>query len=378
MYNKLEKRAQISLCLNLIYDLSPYESGFTGKSKVGNRPFGKRVESGSVKVIGLLLKNLHRRPRMEKSFLDMRRNIFRLNGRKFQVWLLVSLLIAPVAIMGSSTSATAASKITTYKLLWSDEFTGKKGVLPSSKTWGFDLGGLNQNGELQFYTNNPQNISLNGSGQLVITAKRIADQSQMAISPDPAIEKMLNACNGCQFSSSRIKTAGKLSFQYGRMEIRMKSAAGEGSWPAFWMLGTDLLKGIPWPDAGEIDIFEGKGSMPSTAFGTIHGPGISGGGGLGSIYDNMAPYYSGYHIFAIEWKKNQIDFYADDNLYFSVTNKDVPSGSWVYNQPFFLILNLAMGGQFTGDIDPQINQSQISVDYIRYYAVNGIGKVFKK
>ena len=315
---------------------------------------------------------------MVKDSLNMKRVFFRIKSKQVRWARILALVALASTFIVVPSTAEGASKVTTYKLLWSDEFTGKKGALPNSKNWVFDLGGLNQNGELQYYTNSPQNISLNGSGQLVITAKRIADQSQMAISSDPAIEKMLNACNGCQFSSSRIKTAGKLSFQYGRMEIRMKSASGEGSWPAFWMLGTDLLKGIPWPDAGEIDIFEGKGAMPSTAFGTIHGPGFSPGGGLGSIYDNMTPFYSGYHTFAIEWKKNQIDFYSDDNLYFSVSIKDIPNGSWVYNQPFFLILNLAMGGQFTGDIDPAVNQAQISVDYIRYYAVNGVGKVFKK
>ena len=297
--------------------------------------------------------------------------------RKALAKFFASTLVLFITFSSLNSQAHAATKLTTYKLLWSEEFNGKKGTLPNSKIWNFDLGGLNQNGELQYYTKSPQNISLNGSGQLEITANRIADQSQMAISADPAIEKMLNACNGCQFSSSRIKTAGKLSFQYGRMEIRMKSAIGEGSWPAFWMLGTDLLKGIPWPDAGEIDIFEGKGAMPNTVFGTIHGPGFSPGGGLGSIYDNPNPLNAAYHTIAIEWKKNQIDFYSDDNLYFSVSNKDLPDGSWVYNQPFFLILNLAMGGQFTGDIDPSVNKAQLSVDYIRFYSVNGVGKVFK-
>lgn len=298
-------------------------------------------------------------------------------GQKVLTWLISSVLLVAGLMISIPVSAKAAAKETTYKMLWSDEFNGKKGSLPNRKTWGYDLGGLNQNGELQYYTNSPTNIALNGSGKLVLTANRIADQSQLAIVSDPVIEKMLNACNGCQFSSSRIKTAGKISFQYGRVEIRMKSAAGEGSWPAFWMLGTDLLKGIPWPDAGEIDVFEGKGSMPNTVFGTIHGPGFNPGGGLGSIYNNANSLNSDFHTYAIEWKKNQIDFYFDDSLYFSVSNKDVPSKSWVYNQPFFLILNLAMGGQFTGDIDPALNKAQIIVDYIRYYSVNGAGKVYK-
>lgn len=350
---------------------------------MGIRYFGKAEKPRSAKVIGPLQEDLFIQLKLVKDFLNMKTNAFPKAGpvgTKARRWSLVSAFSAifiTLTSLGALTSADAATKLTTYKLIWSEEFNGKKGTLPNSKTWTYDLGGLNQNGELQFYTKSPQNISHNGSGHLVITANRIADQQMMAITPDPAIEKMLNACGACQFSSSRIKTAGKLSFQYGRMEVRMKSASGEGSWPAFWMLGTDLLKGIPWPDAGEIDIFEGKGSMPDTVFGTIHGPGFSGGSGLGSIYQNFIPLNKEFHIFAIEWKKNQIDFYADDNLYFTVTSKDVPAGSWVYNQPFFLILNLAMGGQFTGDIDPAVNKSQIFVDYIRYYAVNGVGKVFK-
>lgn len=289
-----------------------------------------------------------------------------------------AVLFAGVISSNPINPASAATKITTYKLLWSDEFTGKKGSLPNSKTWDYDLGGLNQNGELQFYTKSPKNISLNGSGQLVITANRIADQSQMAVSNDPEIEKMLNACNGCQFSSSRIKSARKIAFQYGRVEARIKAPSGDGTWPAFWMLGSDLLKGIPWPDAGEIDIFEGKGSMPNTAFGTIHGPGLqSSGGGYGSIYNNANALSLGYHTYAIEWKKNQLDFYVDDNNYFSISTKDPATGTWVYNQPFFMILNLAMGGEFTGDIDPDIKTAQLSVDYIRYYSINGVGKVFR-
>ena len=274
--------------------------------------------------------------------------------------------------------AKAASTITTYKLLWADDFNGKKGTLPNPKTWIPELGGLNQNGELEYYTKDSQNIGLDGSGHLLITANRIADSSLLAVSNDPKINKMLNACAACQFSSAKIKTAKKVSFQYGRMEIRMKAPSGEGTWPAFWMLGNDLLKGIPWPDAGEIDIVETKGASPTTVFGTLHGPGLeSSGGGYGSVYDNPNPLSNDFHTYAVEWKKNHIDFYLDDNLYFSADAKDPGAGTWVYNQPFFLILNLAMGGEFTGDIDPALNKAQMSIDYIHYYSINGVGKVFK-
>ena len=293
-----------------------------------------------------------------------------------------ALLLIPVLGLFSATivgaPAKAASKITTYKLLWADDFTGKKGTLPNPKIWSPELGGLNSNGELEYYTKDPKNLALDGAGHLLITANRIADQSQMAISPDPAIERMLNQCNACQFTSAKLKTANKLSFQYGRLEIKMKTPVGEGTWPAFWMLGKDLLKGIPWPDSGEIDILEQKGSMPETAFGTVHGPGLPGGagGGYGSTFTAPSPLNTGFHIYAIEWKKNQIDFYVDDNLYFTAAANDGQSGTWVYNQPFFLILNLAMGGEFTGDLDPAMKLAQMSIDYIHFYSINGVGKVF--
>jgi len=274
----------------------------------------------------------------------------------------------------------AASGVTTYKLLWSDEFNGKKGALPNPKTWSPEIGGLNQNGELEFYTKDSKNLALDGAGHLVITANRIADQSEMAVSNDPNIDRMLNQCNACQFTSAKIKTAGKLSFQYGRLEARIKTPSGLGTWPAFWMLGSDLLKGIPWPDSGEIDILEQKGSMPETVFGTIHGPNLPGGagGGYGSTYSAPTSLNNVFHTYAIEWKKNKIDFYVDDNLYFSAAANDGSSGTWVYNQPFFLILNLAMGGEFTGDLDPAMKQAQMSIDYIRFYSINGVGKVFKQ
>ena len=295
-------------------------------------------------------------------------------------YLAIATSLALFSAITVQAPAKAASKITTYKLLWADDFTGKKGALPNPKVWIPELGGLNSNGELEYYTKDSKNLALDGSGHLLITANRIADQSEMAINNDPAIDRMLNACNACQFTSAKLKTAGKLMFQYGKLEIRMKVPSGDGTWPAFWMLGNDLLKGIPWPDSGEIDILETKGSLPNTAFGTIHGPGLAGGagGGFGSTFTSPTPLTSGFHTYAIEWKKNQIDFYVDDNLYFTAASNDSSTGTWVYTQPFFMILNLAMGGEFTGDLDPAMTKAQMSIDYIHFYSINGVGKVFTK
>lgn len=267
------------------------------------------------------------------------------------------------------------------KLLWSDEFAGKKGALPNSKYWGYDIGNSYGwgNSELEYYTQKSANISLDGKGKLLITANRISDTSGLQVGTVPGTEQILNMCPECLFTSAKIKTANKVGFQYGRLEIRMKNPAGVGTWPAFWMLGDDLLDGNPWPECGEIDIMEARGYMSEAAFGTIHGPNFANGngGGYGSTYNNGAPLSDAFHTYAIEWKKNQIDFYVDDSMYLSTTPKIIAPGRWVFNQEFFLILNLAMGGEFAGELDPALMQSQMSIDYIRFYSINGIGKVIK-
>lgn len=291
----------------------------------------------------------------------------------------LSFLLA-TSLVPADAAAKPAAKL--LKLLWSDEFAGKKGALPNSKNWGYDIGNSYGwgNSELEYYTQKPANISLDGKGKLLITADRISDTSGLQVGTVPGTEQILNMCPECLFTSAKIKTAKKLSFQYGRMEIRMKNPAGIGTWPAFWMLGDDLLDGNPWPECGEIDIMEARGFMGEAAFGTIHGPNFANGnsGGFGSTYNNGAQLSDAFHTYAIEWKKNQIDFYVDDSMYFSVTPKDIAPGRWVFNQEFFLILNLAMGGEFAGELDPTLMQSQMSIDYIRFYSINGIGKVKKQ
>lgn len=292
------------------------------------------------------------------------------------VLVLTSSLLATVALLPGPAQASSTPKL---KLLWSEEFNGKKGSAPSSKSWNFNLGGPNSNGELEYYTKRASNIAMDGAGHLVITANRIADQSENIVGTDPLADSILNACQACQFTSGFINSSYKLSFQYGMVSVKMKVPSGTGTWPAFWMLGTSILKGIPWPDAGEIDISEVKGEQPNAAYGTIHGPGMeTTGGGFGSVYNgDFIDLSQDYHIYSIMWKKNQIDWYVDGNLYFTATAGDPSAGTWVYNQPFYLLLNLAMGGTFGNNgIDPSLNQAQLAVDYIRYYSVNGLGKVF--
>ena len=274
--------------------------------------------------------------------------------------------------------ADAATK-KTLKLLWSDEFNGKKGTLPSSKTWSREIGGGGWgNSELQYYTDKAANASMDGSGRLVITANRISNEYAEQVSDVPGTEDILNRCSECQFTSARMKTARNIGFMYGRIEARMKLPQGIGTWPAFWMLGGDLLDGVPWPECGEIDIMEYRGDMSDQSTSAIHGPTTPPGSGLGTRYLNMTPLYDGFHTYAIEWKKNSIDFIVDGRVNGTVSSTDTGSRGWVFNQKFFIILNLAMGGTYAGEfIDPTLNQAQLSVDYIRYYSVNGVGKVIK-
>ena len=290
-----------------------------------------------------------------------------------------ALVAACVALSLMVNPAADAAPKKTLKLLWSDEFNGKKGAAPSAKNWSREIGGGGWgNSERQYYTDKALNAAMDGAGRLVITSRRISNQYSEQVSDDPGTEDILNRCSECQFTSARMKTARKVSFQYGRVEARMKLPQGIGTWPAFWMLGGDLLDGVPWPECGEIDIMEFRGDIPDQATSAIHGPTTPQGSGLGARYLSMAPLSDGYHTYAIEWKKNSIDFIVDGRVNGTYTSRDTGARGWVYNQEFFIILNLAMGGTYAGEyIDPALNQAQLNIDYIRFYSVNGVGKVIK-
>ena len=291
-----------------------------------------------------------------------------------------SLLVALSIALTSAVSpvADAASK-KTLKLLWSDEFNGKKGSLPSPKTWSREIGGGGWgNSERQYYTDKAANASMDGSGRLVITANRISNEYSEQVGEVAGTEDILNRCSECQFTSARMKTARNIGFMYGRIEARIKMPQGIGTWPAFWMLGGDLLDGVPWPECGEIDIMEFRGDIPDRTTSALHGPTTPPGSGLGAAFMSYDSLSNGFHTYAIEWKKNSITFIVDGRVTGTYSSADTGSRGWVYNQEFFLILNLAMGGTYAGeDIDPMLNQAQLYVDYIRYYSINGVGKVIK-
>jgi beta-glucanase (GH16 family) len=292
----------------------------------------------------------------------------------------VSLLVIASMALGFFVNPVAdAAPKKTLKLLWSDEFNGKKGTRPSANSWTAEIGGGGWgNSERQFYTDKAANASMDGTGRLVITANRISNEYAEQIGTVPGTEDILNRCSECQFTSARLKTARKLSFMYGRIEARIKVPVGVGTWPAFWMLGGDLLDGVPWPECGEIDIMEYRGDISDQTTSAIHGPTTPQGSGLGSRFLNALPMSDGFHTYAIEWRKNSLTFIVDGQVTGTFSAADTGTRGWVYNQKFFLILNLAMGGTYAGEyIDPTLNQAQLSVDYIRYYSVNGVGKLTK-
>ncbi|HEU5402617.1 MAG TPA: glycoside hydrolase family 16 protein [Terriglobales bacterium] len=271
------------------------------------------------------------------------------------VCLLLLVLIASVVFASVATPDTNAAKGEQWKLTWSDEFSGPNNSLPDESKWSIEVGGHWANNELQAYTNRPQNIHLQ-NGNLVITATKEDYTGTDGVSRS--------------YTSARMKTEGKFTQKYGRIEARMKLPHGQGMWPAFWLLGDDI-SAVGWPECGEIDIMENVGSKMSVVLGTIHGPGYSGGEGPSANYTlpKQQNFSDDFHVFAIEWEPAAIRFYVDGNLFETRTPADIPPGKkWVFDHPYFVILNLAVGGNLPGspDATTQFPQSML-VDYVRVY-----------
>ncbi|WP_030344587.1 glycoside hydrolase family 16 protein [Streptomyces sp. NRRL S-1022] len=248
---------------------------------------------------------------------------------------LSAALVGSVAVgpAQARTAAPAAAAVTTF----SDTFDGPAGAAVDSSKWTLETGDNVNNHERQYYTSGTKNAALDGQGHLVITARK----------ENPAGYQCWYG--SCQYTSARLNTAGKFNAQYGHVEARMKIPRGQGMWPAFWMLGTP----VNWPDSGEIDVMENVGFEPSTVHGTIHGPGYSGSGGIGAPYSlpNGQAFADAFHTFAVDWAPDSITWSVDGNVYQRRTPADLGGKTWVFNKPFFLILNLAVGGYWPGDPD---------------------------
>ncbi|WP_433727884.1 ricin-type beta-trefoil lectin domain protein [Actinoplanes sp. CA-051413] len=244
-------------------------------------------------------------------------------------------------------------------VVWNEEFNGGAGTGVDSSKWNFDTGGSGfGNQELQYYTSGTNNVAMDGQGHLVITARKGSGGH--------------NDCwNGtCQFTSGRIQTAGKFTQQYGHIEARIQVPNGSGLWPAFWMLG-----GGNWPADGEIDIMEVVGRDPNRLFGTLHGPGYSGGSSYGNTLVAGSPWYQAFHNYAVDWSANLIVWTVDGQEYFRATPASLSAAkgnvSWVFNHPFFIILNLAVGGNFgQGNPAGLPAESRMLIDYVHVSTSN--------
>ncbi len=286
----------------------------------------------------------------------------------FRSGFLLAILVLLLAAAGRST-AQAWNLVSSQ----SDEFNGLANSAIDSTKWRFDHGNLNVNNELEWYCGpvgdaqnalpcDPAkpNVFIDGNGNLAFQALRI----------NPTL------VNG-SWTSSRMQTNGTMTFQYGRLEASMKLPVGAGLWPAFWALGSNIFAGVPWPGCGEIDFMENVpaspgGLGPTKIRSTIHGPGYSGGNGLGQNFSFPSGDVTSFHTYGGIWSPNMVQFYVDDpsNVFFIRTANDVPGGSsqWVFNHPFINITNLAVGGGFPGNPDSTTpSPATMLVDYIRYY-----------
>jgi beta-glucanase (GH16 family) len=244
----------------------------------------------------------------------------------------------------------SAWKIDGYTLIWQDEFNGP--AVEASK-WVCEIGNNNGwgNNELEYYTNRPENVKID-NGNLIITAKK-------------------ESYSGKDYTSARLKTQGKFSCKYGKIESRIKLPYGQGIWPAFWMLGTNIST-VGWPKCGEIDIMEmigGSGSRDRTVYGTAHWDN-NGHQSYGKNYSTPSGKFAdGYHKFAITWDAKKIVWSFDDVEYCTL---DITSAALsAFQENYFILLNLAIGGNWPGNPDSAtVFPQTMSVDYVRVYRKN--------
>lgn len=263
-------------------------------------------------------------------------------------------------------------------LLWEDNFNAAANAAPNSSNWTADVSDGCQapynncgwgNGERQWYLESQNRHD--GNGRLKITATRLENSTN------------LNCYYGkCEWRSGKITTFKKVSFTYGYIEASIQAPQGAGAWPAFWMLGTNI-ETVPWPRCGELDIWEYKGAFPQLTYGTVHFANAGGGHTyLGGTKDALVDLSDDFHRYGMLWDENEISFYIDDALVYAVNKSQTGLTYWPFGKnaqgqdpKFYAIFNLAMGGHFGGAIDPQISDAELKVDWVKYYSVDGVGKV---
>ncbi|MBK6485631.1 MAG: glycoside hydrolase family 16 protein [Gemmatimonadetes bacterium] len=258
---------------------------------------------------------------------------------------------------------TIAPRPPLWALTWSDEFDGPAGGAVSALHWNAEIGdGCDAgncgwgNEEKQRYTSGTENAALTGSGMLAITARRDPDGPRCYYGP-------------CRYTSAKLTTRGKVTPRFGRVEARIRIPTGQGLWPAFWMLGAGF-PATKWPDCGELDIMEHHGSKPGNVSSAMHGPGYSGNAAL--VHEHTPPgadFTRDFHRYAVEWDSAQVRFSVDDVVHFIVRRGEVAAPKvWAFDHPFYIILNLAVGGTFDGDpASDAVLPATMLVDYVRVY-----------
>jgi beta-glucanase (GH16 family) len=278
--------------------------------------------------------------------------MFRKNQLKSAIILVFALII-----WGNSI---AQAQVMYRTLAFEDEFNKSANSPVDSSKWTSEIGGQGWgNQELQYYTNSIDNAFQDGKGSLVIKAIKLSPPLNLSCWYGP-----------CQYTSARLITKGKFDQKYGKFEARIKIPRGQGMWGAFWMLGNDIDK-VGWATCGEIDIMENIGREPTIVHGTVHGPGYSGEKGIGAPFSlpNTPVFADDFHVYSTEWSENVIRFYVDKTLYKTITPRDLPANSrWVYDHPFFLLLNFAIGGPWGGVPDAtSVFPQTMLIDYVRVY-----------
>ena len=256
-----------------------------------------------------------------------------------------------------------------YKQLWQEEFNGPAGSLPDPSIWTSEdgdgskaaAGGGWGNRERQYYI--PTLAKITTEGAVQIDAITAGANAYTCYYKGP-----------CEWISAKYITKNKLGFKYGRMEARIKGPVGAGTWGAFWMLGADIDQ-RSWPWCGEIDVTELVGKNPNLNYGYLHGLLSGGFGGRGTTVDMPNGFANEYHTYAIDWLPDQIDWYVDGVLFGSQPKVD---RDWVFDHEFYLIMNLAMGGNLGGPIESGLNKASMSFDWIRFSSINGVGEVIKR
>ena len=269
------------------------------------------------------------------------------------------MLVRPataVLVAGVAAVQLVSGQIPVRKFEFRDEFNKPAGTPVDSAKWTLETGGWGWgNSELQYYRNSTGNAYHDGAGSLVIKA----------VKETPPLT--LNCWYGpCQYTSARMITKGKFDSLYGRFEARIKIPRGQGMWPAFWLLGSNIDT-VGWPACGEVDIMENIGREPLIVHGGIHGPGYSGGQSVGGQSSSTVPYADDYHVYAVEWTNGSITWLVDGVAYQTITPANVPQGAaWVFDHPFFIILNVAVGGSWPGSPDgTTMFPQEMLVDYVR-------------